>query len=230
MIVQRFVLSAFQQNTRVVACEATSKAICIDPGEESRDLIDFIESEQLELQAITLTHGHLDHVGGTAALKRRFPDADVILHKDDEDLYYGLAKQPLFMGIQPHQFAALGLDYEDPPQLSRNWEHGEVYDVGELRFKVLHCPGHTRGHVVFAEESERKVFVGDCLFAGSIGRTDLPGGSYEQLIDSINDNILALGDDFTVYSGHGPETTTGEERISNPFLNGTYQLGKGRYF
>lgn len=230
MIVQRFVLSAFQQNTRVVACEATSKAICIDPGEESQDLIDYIESEGLDLQAITLTHGHLDHVGGTAALKRRFPDADVILHKDDEDLYYGLPKQPLFMGIQPHQLAALGLEYEDPPQLSRNWNDGETYEVGELRFKVLHCPGHTRGHVVLAEENERKVFVGDCLFAGSVGRTDLPGGSHEQLIDSITNNILALGDDFTVYSGHGPETTTGEERISNPFLNGTYQLGKGRYF
>ena len=230
MIVQRFVLTAFQQNTRVVACERSRKAICIDPGEESSDLVDFLESEQFELQAITLTHGHLDHVGGTTALHRSFPDADVILHADDEDLYYGLPKQPLFMGIQAHQLAALGLDYEDPPQLSRNWDHGEIYEVGDLRFKVLHCPGHTRGHVVLAEEREKKVFVGDCLFAGSVGRTDLPGGDYDQLMDSINNNILALGDDFTVYSGHGPETTTGQEKISNPFLNGTYQLGKGKYF
>lgn len=230
MIVQLFVLTAFQQNTRIVACERTRKAICIDPGEESADLVGFIESEQLELQAITLTHGHLDHVGGTAALHRRFPDADVILHTGDEDLYYGLPKQPLFMGIQPHQLAALGLEYEEPPRLSRNWEHDEIYEVGDLRFKVLHCPGHTRGHVVLAEENEKKVFVGDCLFAGSIGRTDLPGGDYDQLIDSINNNILALGDDFAVYSGHGPETTTGQERLSNPFLNGTYQLGKGKYF
>jgi len=230
MIVQRFVQTAFQQNTRVVACERSLKAICIDPGEESAELVELIDSEGFELQAITLTHGHLDHVGGTAALHRRFPDAAVILHADDEDLYYGLPKQPLFMGIQPHQLAALGLDYEDPPRLSRNWDHGEIYEVGDLRFKVLHCPGHTRGHVVLAEEGEKKVFVGDCLFAGSIGRTDLPGGDYEQLMNSINNNILALGDDFTVYSGHGPETTTGEEKISNPFLNGTYQLGKGKYF
>ena len=230
MIVQRFVLTAFQQNTRVVACERSRKAICIDPGEESAELVEFIDSEGFELQAITLTHGHLDHVGGTTALHRRFPDADVILHADDEDLYYGLPKQPLFMGIQPQQLAALGLAYEDPPSLSRNWDHGEIYELGDFRFKVLHCPGHTRGHVVLAEESEKKVFVGDCLFAGSIGRTDLPGGDYEQLMDSINNNILALGDDFTVYSGHGPETTTGEEKISNPFLNGTYQLGKGKYF
>ena len=230
MIVERFVITPFQQNTRVVVCESTRKAVCIDPGEESAELVNFIGDQQLELQAITLTHGHLDHVGGTAALSKKFPNAEIILHKDDEDLYYGLPQQPLFMGIQPHQMAALGFDYEDPPKLSRNWADGEIYEVGELRFRVLHCPGHTRGHVVLAEEKEKAVFVGDCLFAGSIGRTDLPGGSYEQLMDSINRNIVALGDDFTVYSGHGPETTVGTERVSNPFLNGGYQIAKGRYF
>lgn len=230
MIVQKFVLTPFQQNTRIVACEETRKAICIDPGEESGELIDFINSQSLELQAIALTHGHLDHIGGTAALNRQFPDAEIILHKDDEDLYYGLPQQPLFMGIQPDQFASLGFDYEDPPKLTRNWIDGEIYEVGKLRFKVLHCPGHTRGHVVLAEETEKVVFVGDCLFAGTIGRTDLPGGSSEQLMDSINDKITALGDEFTVYSGHGPETTIGDERESNPFLTGIYQISKGKYF
>jgi hydroxyacylglutathione hydrolase len=230
MIVHQFVLSPFQQNTRVAVCEQSRKAICIDPAEESAELADFISDEKLELQAITLTHGHLDHVGGTAALSKRFPQAEIILHRDDEGLYYGLPQQPLLMGIQPDQMEALGFDYEDPPKLTRNWVDGEAYQVGELRFKVMHCPGHTPGHVVLAEETEKAVFVGDCLFAGSIGRTDLPGGSYEQLMDSIERNIIALGDDFTVYSGHGPETTIGNERISNPFLNGAYQPAKGKYF
>ena len=230
MIVERFVLTPFQQNTRVVACSETRKAICIDPGEGSAELVSFIRSENLELQAITLTHGHLDHVGGTASLFKEFPQVEIILHKDDEDLYYGLPQQPLLMGIQPHQMAALGFDYEDPPALTRSWIDGEIYEVGRLRFSVRHCPGHTKGHVILAEETEKVVFVGDCLFAGSIGRTDLPGGNYEQLMDSINNNIIALGDDFIVYSGHGPETTIGQERIGNPFLNGTYQLSKGKYF
>ncbi len=229
MIIETFVLTPFQQNTRVIACDKTRKTICIDPGERSEELVAFINDNGLDLQAITLTHGHLDHVGGTTDLSRAFPEAEIILHKDDEDLYYGLPRQPLFMGIPPDQMKALGFDYEPPPRLTRNWEHGEVYRVGELRFSIRHCPGHTRGHVVLAEESERKVFTGDCLFSGTIGRTDLPGGDYEQLIESIRANILSLGDDFTAYCGHGPETTIGHERATNPFLTGSYQIGRGRY-
>jgi hydroxyacylglutathione hydrolase len=229
MIIEKFVLTLFQQNTRVVACKTTRKAICIDPGEPSEALAEFIRSNDLDLQAITLTHGHLDHVGGVSDLHNSFPEAEVILHKDDEDLYYGLPGQPLFFGMAPAQLKAMGLDYDDPPRLSRNWQHGETYEVGNLRFKVLHCPGHTRGHVVLAEEASKKVFVGDVLFLGSIGRTDLPGGDYDQLIESIKTNILSLGDDFTVYSGHGPETTVGHERTTNPFLTGAYQIGRGKY-
>ncbi len=222
MIVETFVLSPFQQNTRIVYCDSTSTAVCIDPGEASEQLVRFIHDNELTLQAITLTHGHLDHVGGTAALAHEFPDAEILLHKDDEPLYYGLPQQPLRMGMSPHQLKALGMDYEDPPQVTRNWQDGETYSVGKIDFKVLHCPGHTPGHVVFADDRSRKVFVGDCLFAGSIGRTDLPGGSYEQLMDSINRKILTLGDDFVVYSGHGRETTIGRERQYNPFIKGRF--------
>lgn len=192
-------------------------------------MVSHIKDKGWQLQAVTLTHGHLDHVGGTKFLKEAYPEAEVILHKDDEDLYYGLPQQPMMMGLPKVQRAALGLDYAEPPKLTRNWVHGEQYQVGELVFNVLHCPGHTRGHVVLVERNEKKVFVGDCLFAGSIGRTDLPGGDHDQLIESINENILSFGDDFVVYSGHGPETTVGEERRRNPFLNGTHTLGRGRY-
>ncbi len=229
MIIETFTITSFQQNTRVVGCEETNKAICIDPGEKSGEIVNFINENNFELQAITLTHGHLDHVGGTLDLHKAFPDAEILLHKDDEDLYYGLPNQPLFFGLSPHQLKSMGMAYENTPQLTRNWRDGEIYEVGNLRFKVLHCPGHTRGHVVLAEKTERKVFVGDCLFEGSIGRTDLPGGSFEQLMDSINNKILALGDDFTIYSGHGRETTVEREKSTNPFLTGGYQLNRGKF-
>lgn len=226
MIIKTFVLTAFQQNTRVVSCPETLKAICIDPGEPSSELVNYIRENGLELQAIILTHGHLDHVGGTAALSKEFPAAEILLHQDELYLYDALPQQPLLMGIQPEQMQALGMDYEMPPTPTRFLKDGDVYEVGNLKFTVRHVPGHTLGHIVLAEADSRAVFTGDCLFSGTVGRTDLPGGDHEQLIESIKSRVLPLGDDFTVYCGHGPETTIGQERASNPFLTGQYLISR----
>ena len=218
MQTELFVQTAFEQNTRIVSCAETGKAICIDPGESSSETANYIVDNGLELAAIVATHGHLDHIGGTSFMHERFPDAEILVHKDEEELYYALPRQPLAMGIPPHQLAALGMDYADPPKITRNVEHGEILQIGSVRLEVRHCPGHTLGHIVLVEHKDRTVFTGDCLFSGTIGRTDLPGGNYSQLIESIKTNVLSLDDDFTVCCGHGPDTTIGLERTGNPFL------------
>jgi glyoxylase-like metal-dependent hydrolase (beta-lactamase superfamily II) len=226
MIIEEITVTAFQQHTRVVGCAATHAAVCIDPGDEAERITSVLERRGLHLQAIALTHAHMDHVGGVAALKRLQPQAEIILHAADEPLYLGLPEQPALLGVPRAQWAMFGFDYEAPPKVDRYWQDGETYTVGQLEFQVLHCPGHTPGHVVLFAARERKVFVGDCLFAGSIGRTDLPGGSYEQLMNSLRHKLIPLGDDVVVYSGHGPDTTIGHERRTNPFLTGAYTLGK----
>ncbi|MGH9948716.1 MAG: MBL fold metallo-hydrolase [Pyrinomonadaceae bacterium] len=222
MKIKTFVQTAFQQNTRIVSCDETRKALCIDPGEPSPEVAEYIAENKLELKAVVLTHGHLDHVGGTAFIHEKFPDAEILVHKDEEPLYFALPMQPLAMGMPPHQLRALGLEYSDPPKPTRNPEHGETLEIGKLKFEFRHCPGHTLGHVVLVEHNERCVFTGDCLFSRTIGRTDLPGGNHAQLIDSINANLLSLDDDFIAFCGHGEDTTIGEERRSNPFLTGIY--------
>ena len=229
MIIEELTVTAFQQHTRIVGCEKTKQAICIDPGDEAERIVETLDRHGLNLQAIALTHAHLDHVGGVAALKKLKPNARINLHKGDELMYTGLPEQPAWIGIPRAQWAALGFAFETPPPVDEYWTDGQTYAVGELQFKVLHCPGHTPGHVVLYAPEERKVFVGDVLFAGSIGRTDLPGGSTEQLLESIKTKLLSLPDDVTVYSGHGPLTTIGEERLTNPFLTGVYNLRGTRF-
>ena len=226
MIIEEIVVTAFQQISRVVGCEETRRAVCVDPGDDAERIVAALDKHGLTLQAIALTHAHMDHVGGVAALKRLRPEAEIILHEADEPLYRGLPEQPAWLGIPRAQWPLLGFVYEEPPPVERHWRDGETYAVGKLSFQVLHCPGHTPGHVVLFEPAARAAFVGDCLFAGSIGRTDLPGGSYEQLMDSLLNKIAALGDDVTVYSGHGPSTTIGSERRTNPFLAGHYTPGR----
>ncbi|HEY9285203.1 MAG TPA: MBL fold metallo-hydrolase [Pyrinomonadaceae bacterium] len=226
MIVEEIVVTAFQQISRVLGCEETRRAVCVDPGDDAERIVAALDKHGLTLQAVALTHAHMDHVGGVAALKRLRPAAEIILHEADEPLYYGLPGQPAWLGIPRARWAALGFEYDAPPPVERRWQDGETYAVGKLSFRVLHCPGHTPGHVVLFEPAARAAFVGDCLFAGSIGRTDLPGGSYEQLMDSLSNKIITLGDDVAVHSGHGPSTTIGRERRTNPFLTGRNAAGR----
>src|ERR1051325_1721260 len=230
MIIETITVTAFEQHTRVVGCEETRRAICIDPGDDSDEIVEAIDKHSFELQAIACTHAHMDHIGGVAGLKKRKPDAAIIIHRDDVPIYKQLPKQPAWIGIPQSQWSEYGFDYDQPPEVDEHWTDGQIYKVGELNFTVIHCPGHTPGHVVLFEPSEMKVFVGDCLFAGSIGRTDLPGGSAEQLMDSLMNKIVPLGDDVAVYSGHGEVTTIGRERLTNPFLTGLYSLGRGTRF
>jgi glyoxylase-like metal-dependent hydrolase (beta-lactamase superfamily II) len=218
MIIEEITVTNFQQHTRILGCEETRQAICIDPGDEAERIVEILERHQLTLQAIALTHAHLDHVGAVAALKKLQPAAKINLHKGDEFMYHALPEQPSWIGIPRSLWSTLGFIFETPPPVDHYWNDGEKYTVGRLEFEVLHCPGHTPGHVVLYERGERKVFVGDVLFAGSIGRTDLPGGSMEQLLSSIHNKLLTLEDDVEVYSGHGPVTSIGEERLTNPFL------------
>ena len=229
MIIEQITVTAFQQHTRILGCEQTKRAICIDPGDDSRAIVAAIDKHDFELQAIAVTHAHLDHIGGVAALKKLRPGADIMLHQEDEFIYNALPEQAAWIGIPREQWAGLGLAFAAPPRVDGYWEDGQTYQVGELDFQIIHCPGHTPGHVVLFAPKERKVFVGDVLFAGSVGRTDLPGGSTEQLLDSIMNKLLPLGDDVEVYSGHGPVTTIGHERKTNPFLTGVYKLGAGRF-
>jgi len=230
MIIEEITTTAFEQHTRVVGCEKTKRAICIDPGDDSDAIVEAIDTHGFELQGIACTHAHMDHVGGVAGLKRRKPEAKIVIHPADEPIYLQLPNQPAWLGIPQSQWAAYGFAYEQPPKVDEHWSDGQIYEVGELSFKVIHCPGHTPGHVVLFEPTEMKVFVGDCLFAGSIGRTDLPGGSTEQLMDSLFNKILPLGDEVEVLSGHGPNTTIGYERRTNPFLTGAYAIGNSGRF
>lgn len=204
-------IGPFFKNGFIVECEDTREAVLIDPGDEVDSLLDIVAARQLAVKYILLTHAHVDHVTGVGRAKSSI-DVPVCLHRDDKFLY----------DAAPQQAAMFGLHADPLPPIDHFYEADETLTFGRLRARVHHTPGHCPGGVCLQigdlNTPGRQLFVGDTLFAGSIGRTDLPGGDYETLIRSIRNVLFAFPDDATVYPGHGPATTIGQEKRTNPFL------------
>jgi len=201
----------FVENSYLVIDERRGECAIVDPGEEAGLIVHKLTAAGARPAAIWITHAHLDHVMGVARLKHETGVA-VYLHPADRELYDHAVQQGLAFGIP--------VDPLPPPD--RELVPGEEVRVGDLAFAVRHTPGHSPGSVCLVGDGV--VFTGDVLFAGSIGRTDLPGGDFETLIKSIERELLPLPDSTIVYSGHGPETTIGRERLGNPFLTGVYRF------
>ena len=211
MIIETQAVGPFFKNGFVVGCEDAREAVLIDPGDEVAGLVAFAERNSLAIRHILLTHAHVDHVTGVAAAKRAF-GVPIYLHRDDVFLY----EQAVEMG------ALFGLTVEPQPPIDVYYTPTDVIAFGGYEVRPHHTPGHCPGGVCLqiGRKGERghELFVGDTLFAGSIGRTDLPGGNYEVLIGSIRNVLFPFGDDAIVHPGHGPATTIGKERRTNPFL------------
>lgn len=211
MILESQAVGPFFKNGFVVGCESTREAVIIDPGDEVAALLAFAERNTLAVRHILLTHAHVDHVTGVAAAKRAL-GVPVYLHRDDLFLYE--------RAVQSGQM--FGLSVEPQPPIDVFYTPGQVITFGGLEARPHHTPGHCPGGVCLQigkkGEAGRELFVGDTLFAGSIGRTDLPGGDYQTLIDSIKTVLFAFPDEAVVHPGHGPSTTIGQERRTNPFL------------
>ena len=201
-------VTPYEQNCSLIWCEITGRAALVDPGGDVDRLLAAVDQAGVTLDKLLLTHAHLDHVGGTLALARRL----------NLPIYGPQEGDAFWLDALPDQARMFGFP---PAEAFRpdHWLHdGDSVAVGELRLQVLHCPGHTPGHVVFFEPDSRHAFVGDVLFQGSIGRTDFPQGDHKALVSAIRDKLFPLGDDVTFIPGHGPTSTFGRERRSNPFV------------
>jgi len=201
-------VTPFQQNCTLVWCEATKRAAVIDPGGDLHNIEQAIREAEVTVDKIWLTHGHIDHAGGAAELKERL--GVPIEGPQRADLF--LLERLVDSG---RSFGLGGVRNVTP---DRWLDDGDQVKVGEIEFAVLHCPGHSPGSVALFNAAQRFAIVGDALFAGSIGRTDIPGGNHQQLIESIRSKLLVLGDDVPFVCGHGPTSTIGHERATNPFL------------
>jgi glyoxylase-like metal-dependent hydrolase (beta-lactamase superfamily II) len=208
VIIERVVVSPFATNCYIVGSESSREGIIIDPGDEAKVILKKVTDLGLDIKLIVLTHGHIDHIGALKDIKEA-TGAAIAIHTDDAQSLRG--KGSLIISL------VSGLSYPKPPPPDRLLKDGDSLDVADLHFRVLHTPGHTPGGICLAGEGV--VFSGDTLFNFGIGRTDLPGGSYRQLMENIPTKLMVLPDDTIVYPGHGPETTIGAERAGNPFLS-----------
>lgn len=200
----------FDENSYIVWKKGDSRAIVIDPGLQPGEIIAVLDDLNLELAAIWLTHGHADHIGGNAALKRRYPDCPILIHPLDE---------PKLTDPWQNLSAQFGLELISPPA-DRLINEDEVLEIGGIKWRVAHLPGHCQGHVVFISQGLEPtvVLAGDTLFNGSVGRTDFPDGDPPALLRGIREKLYTLPDSTIILPGHGPMTTVGEEKKSNPFV------------
>lgn len=201
-------VTAYQQNCSLLICQQTNKAALIDPGGDIDVLLAAVKQEGVELESILVTHGHLDHVGGVAELAEKLT-LPIIGPQQADDFWI----QNL-----PEQVRVFGFPHSDSFTPTRWLNDGDTVKVGEEVLQVIHCPGHTPGHVVYFSETARVAWVGDVLFKGSIGRTDFPKGDHQTLINSIKNKLWPLGTDVAFVPGHGPMSTFGEEMLNNPYV------------
>jgi hydroxyacylglutathione hydrolase len=207
MIHKVFPVGPLQCNCSVIGDEKTHEAMVIDPGDQIEGILDILRQEKLTLKQIVITHAHIDHVGGAMKLKAA-TGAPILMNQNDHALLKMLDMQAAWIGMRP----------PGDVQVDEAIGQGRVLKIGEITSNVIHTPGHTEGSICIYFPAEKKLIAGDTLFAGSIGRTDLPGGSMDKIMRSLHTQVLALPDETEVVPGHGPSTTIGEERETNPFL------------
>jgi hydroxyacylglutathione hydrolase len=207
MIHEIFPVGPLRCNCSVIGDETTREGMVIDPGDDIDEILEIIRKHNLTIKQIVITHAHIDHVGGAMKL-RAATGAPILLNQNDYTLLKMLDVQAAWIGVPSPGDVTIDHSLDNSDQIK----------AGSLVADVIHTPGHTEGSVCLYFRAEKKLLAGDTLFAGSIGRTDLPGGSFEKIIDSIHEKVLALPDDTVVVPGHGPLTTIGDERQNNPFL------------